>query len=77
MLLGVCVSDGRSSATAILGHTHTSLGREDSREGGDYARCIEQVKAGVQGESRLRLYTLAMCISKRVPEGSLVKVKIA
>ena len=43
------VSDGRSSATAVLGHTHTSLGREDSREGGDYARCIEQVKAGVQG----------------------------
>ena len=44
------VSDGRSSATAVLGHTHTSLGREDSREGGDYARCIEQVKAGVQGK---------------------------
>ena len=45
---GIGVSDGRSSATAVLGHTHTSLGREDSREGGDYARCIEQVKAGVQ-----------------------------
>ena len=43
------VSDRRSSATAVLGHTHTSLGREDSREGGDYAWCIEQVKAGVQG----------------------------
>ena len=45
------VSDGRSSATAVLGHTHTSLGREKIVEEGETTPgVLNRSKLGYRGK---------------------------